>query len=503
MKSAGIIEIYTLERQGCTAADWSTVYLDDNCDLSRIRDCRFSGRVEIGAIAELRSAAIEDCRMNSGVSIVNVRGHLRGLRIGRGVVIADVGTIESEPEASYGIGTEVAVLDETGSRPVHLYPGLSAQLATLMAMHPRWAEEHLLPRLQEKYASRPFPYDLSDGCRVVGCQLLQNVHVGKEVSIEGAKRLVNGAVINNAAPGKGLAGVGADVDAENFLIEDGYAGRGALLRNVYVGQGASLDKGFTAHDSLFFANSAMENGEACAVLAGPYSVSMHKSTLLIGMRTAFFNAGSATNFSNHMYKLGPVHWGTMLRGAKTASGAYVMWGAQIGAFSLVMGPHKYHPDTSMFPFAYLFGDAHGHTLAAPGLMLRSCGLGRDEKKWPIRDRRLRRRLPLHDHVLLRRPQPRHRAGHAPRPAAATRPGPRRARLPRPRAPRRRGHEANRRPTRTPHVLPGHNLLPLLPHPYRRIPPCRPEPRPRRLVRPLRPDNPHRRHRQHPHSRPGP
>lgn len=398
MKSAGIIEIYTLERQGCTAADWSTVYLDDNCDLSRIRDCRFSGRVEIGAIAELRSAAIGDCRMNSGVSIVNVRGHLRGLRIGRGVVIADVGTIESEPEASYGIGTEVAVLDETGSRPVHLYPGLSAQLATLMAMHPRWAEEHLLPRLQEKYASRPFPYDLSDGCRVVGCQLLQNVHVGKEVSIEGAKRLVNGAVINNAAPGKGLAGVGADVDAENFLIEDGYAGGGALLRNVYVGQGASLDKGFTAHDSLFFANSAMENGEACAVLAGPYSVSMHKSTLLIGMRTAFFNAGSATNFSNHMYKLGPVHWGTMLRGAKTASGAYVMWGAQIGAFSLVMGPHKYHPDTSMFPFAYLFGDAHGHTLAAPGLMLRSCGLGRDEKKWPIRDRRLRRRLPLHDHV---------------------------------------------------------------------------------------------------------
>lgn len=398
MKSAGIIEIYELERQGCTCADWSAVSIDDNCDLSRIRDVRFIGHVEIGAVAEIRSATIEDCRIGAGTSIVNVGGCLRGLRIGRSVSIADVGAIECEPETTYGLGSEVAVLDETGSRPVYLYPGLSAQLATLSALNPRWAEGSLLARLQEKFAGRPFVQDLSDGCRVTGCRLLRNVHVGREVSVQGASRLVNGAIINNAASGKGLAAVGADVDAENFIIEDGYAGGGALLRNVYIGQGASLDKGFTAHDSLFFANSAMENGEACALLAGPYTVSMHKSSLLIGMRTAFMNAGSGTNFSNHMYKLGPVHWGTMRRGAKTASGAYVMWGAEIGASSLVMGDHKHHPDTSMFPFSYLFGDAEGNTVAAPGLMLRSCGLGRDEKKWPIRDRRLKRRMPLYDHI---------------------------------------------------------------------------------------------------------
>lgn len=398
MKSAGIIEIYELERQGCTCADWNTVSIDDGCDLSRICNVRFIGHVEIGAVAELRSATIEDCRIGSGTSIVNVRGCLRGLRIGRSVCISDVGTIECEPETSYGLGTEVAVLDETGSRPVYIYPGLSAQLATLTTLNPRWAEESLRPRLQEKFSGRVFAQDLSDGCRVSGCRLLRNVHVGREVCVQGASRLVNGAIINNAASGKQLAGVGADVDAENFIIEDGYAGGGALLRNVYIGQGASLDKGFTAHDSLFFSNSAMENGEACALLSGPYTVSMHKSSLLIGMRTAFMNAGSATNFSNHMYKLGPVHWGTMLRGAKTSSGAYVMWGAEIGAFSLVMGDHKHHPNTSMLPFSYIFGDAQGNTVVAPGLMLRSCGLGRDEKKWPIRDRRLKRRLPLYDHI---------------------------------------------------------------------------------------------------------
>ena len=399
MRAAGIIEIYELERRGCSASDWSRVYIEPECDLSRISNVSFSGRVEIGAIRELRNAAITDCRIGADSSIRNIGGCLRGLKIGRGVTIADCGIIESEPETTYGLGSEVAVLDETGGRPAFLYPGLSAQVATLMTMRPHWSRQTLLPLLQEKFGDKPFSADLADGCSVTGCRLMRNVYVDRRVRVEGAARLVNGAIINNAAAGKDMAAVGNDVDAENFIIEDGFAGGGTLLRNVYVGQGASLDKGFTAHDSLFFANCAMENGEACAVLAGPYTVSMHKSTLLIGMRTAFMNAGSATNFSNHMYKLGPVHWGTLQRGVKTASGAYVMWGGKIGAFSLVMGGHKEHPDTSMFPFSYLFGDSHGHTTASPGLMLRSCGLARDEKKWPVRDRRLNRRMPLFDNIV--------------------------------------------------------------------------------------------------------
>ena len=138
---------------------------------------------------------------------------------------------------------------------------------------------------------------------------------------------MNGAVINNAAPGKCFAYVGSGVDADNFIIEDGKVSSGCIIRNCYIGQGAELEKGFTAHDSLFFANCSFENGEACAVLAGPYTVSMHKGTLLIGCQTAFMNAGSSTNQSNHMYKLGPVHWGVLERGVKTSSGAYIMFGA--------------------------------------------------------------------------------------------------------------------------------------------------------------------------------
>ena len=171
------------------------------------------------------------------------------------------------------------------------------------------------------------------------------------------------------------------------------------MRNCYVGQGATLARGASAHDSLFFANCTLENGEACALFGGPYSVSMHKASLLIGCQTSFMNAGSATNQSNHMYKLGPVHWGILERGVKTSSNSYLMLGAKIGAFSLLMGSHKTHPDSSEFPFSYLFGDERGATVVVPGAMLRSCGLLRDEKKWPTRDRRLKR-LPLFDRVTF-------------------------------------------------------------------------------------------------------
>ncbi|MDE6636596.1 MAG: DUF4954 family protein, partial [Muribaculaceae bacterium] len=232
------------------------------------------------------------------------------------------------------------------------------------------------------------------------------------VKINGALRLHNGSIVNNACDEGTRANIqepndnqepsitfiGPGVDAENFIIEDAIVAGGCQLTNTYVGQGCVLDKGFTAHDSLFFANCSMENGEACSVLAGPYTVSMHKSSLLIGCHTGFMNAGSGTNMSNHMYKLGPMHWGVLERGVKTSSNSYIMHGSRIGAYSLVMGEHKNHPDSSDFPFSYLFGDSNGYTILVPGAMLKSFGLKRDEEKWPKRDRRPNNGLKLNDRI---------------------------------------------------------------------------------------------------------
>jgi hypothetical protein len=158
------------------------------------------------------------------------------------------------------------------------------------------------------------------------------------------------------------------------------------LKKCFIGQGTILGKGYSASDSLFFSNCHGENGEACAIFAGPYTVSHHKSTLLIAGLFSFMNAGSGSNQSNHMYKLGPIHQGIMERGAKTTSDSYILWPSRIGAFSLVMGRHVNNTDTGALPFSYLI-EQDNTTYLIPGVNLKSVGTIRDAQKWPKRDRR--------------------------------------------------------------------------------------------------------------------
>lgn len=382
MKNLSRKEINQLTKQGCSAHDWNLVRVSPDLDLSQIINVRFSGWVEI-------------CQ---GVQLRNIKGGIGGCKVCDNAIIENVSSLTFDPEANHGVGTMVAVLDETGSRSVCIYPGLSSQIATLMAREPRWLKQNLDLSLREFLESRETPAEVGENSVIRNCGTLTNVSIGREVVVEGASKLSNGSIINNAGPGKAFTYVGNDVEAENFIIEDARVESRSTLINCYLGQGVVIARGFTAHDSLFFANCSLENGEATSLLAGPYTVSMHKGTLLIGCQTSFMNAGSLSNQSNHMYKLGPVHWGLLERGVKTSSGSYLMLGAKIGAFSLLMGSHKTHPDSSEFPFSYLFGDERGATVVVPGVMLRSCGLLRDEMKWPNRDRRLKRKMPLFDRI---------------------------------------------------------------------------------------------------------
>lgn len=364
-------DIDRLEHQGCYSDDWSLVTISQKTDLGKIRNVFFRGHVSIGADAE----------------IVNVPGGLKNVRIGNNVRINNVAKIEKSEGATFGIGTVVSVLDETGSRPVRIYPGISAQLAALAARMPEYAARTLDPIIQKHIANLPDIPEIGDSAVILDCGPIIDVRIWNGVRVEGASRLRNCSIVSNSENVGASAYVGHGTDAENCIIEDARIGGGSFLRNTYVGQGAVVDKGFTSHDSLCFSNCTMENGEACAVLAGPFTVSMHKSTLLIACQTAFLNAGSGTNMSNHMYKLGPVHWGVLERGVKSSSNSYLMHGSRIGAFSLLMGDHRNHPDSSEFPFSYVIGDARGRTVLVPGAMLRSYGIVRDEKKWQSRDRR--------------------------------------------------------------------------------------------------------------------
>ena len=84
--------------------------------------------------------------------------------------------------------------------------------------------------------------------------------------------------------------------------------------------------------------------------------------------------------------MGPIHYGFLERGTKTASGAYVLMPANIGAFSVCFGKLMHHPDTRDLPFSYLIS-YNDDMYLVPGRNITTVGLYRDIKKWPKRDKR--------------------------------------------------------------------------------------------------------------------
>ena len=224
--------------------------------------------------------------------------------------------------------------------------------------------------------------------KITNCKEIKNVKIGAHAKISGSSKIINGSINSNeAAP----VTIGHDVILKNFIISSGSEViDGAIVSDCFIGQGCMLGSQYSAENSLFFANCQGFHGEACSLFAGPYTVTHHKSTLLIAGMFSFCNAGSGSNQSNHMYKLGPIHHGIAERGTKTTSDSYLLWPARIGAFTLVMGRHYKNSDTSDMPFSYLI-ENDDESWLVPGVNLRSVGTIRDVLKWPKRDKRTDKR----------------------------------------------------------------------------------------------------------------
>ncbi len=394
-------ELATLVAQGCTAADWAAIAVGEGFDATKVRTTAFAGAVTIGSLAGtvrgphgiekpagIANAALIDVRLGDNVRIANVGVHIAGYDIGDGACIEDVGTLHAHPGAAFGNGVAVEALNEGGGREVTIFNELSAQFAYLMCLHryrPAVIEGLVRIAQAEVAKAKSARGTIGAGALIVSTREIADVCIGPNAHVCGAATLVNGTILSTAvAP----TFVGAAVVAKDFIIAEGSSvSDGAILGKTFVGQGCQIGKQFSAENCLFFANCEAFHGEACAVFAGPYSVTHHKSSLLIAGLFSFYNAGSGTNQSNHMYKLGPVHEGKLGRGCKTGSFAYMMWPCRVGPFSVVMGKHASNFDTWIFPFSHIEARPDGKAHMIPGLNVVTVGTVRDGAKWPSRDRR--------------------------------------------------------------------------------------------------------------------
>lgn len=393
-------EINRLEAQACSASDWNDVQVDEHFTPDYVHHARFSGKVRLGVFeyefalpggickhAGLSYVTLHNVTVGDNCCIENVKNYIANYEIGAYTFIENVDIILVDKKSRFGNGVEVSVLNETGGREVMIHDRLSAHQAYIMALYrhrPQLIER--MKALIEAYADEHASDVGTIGSHVtiVNSGYIKNVRIGDYCEIEGAGRLKNGSINSNVDD---PVHIGYGVVCDDFIISSGsHIEDGTMITRCFVGQACHMGHNYSASDSLFFSNCQEENGEACAIFAGPFTVTHHKSTLLIAGMFSFMNAGSGSNQSNHMYKLGPIHQGALERGAKTTSDSYILWPARIGAFSLVMGRHVNHPDTSDLPFSYLIEDKNT-TYLAPGVNLRSVGTIRDAQKWPKRDLR--------------------------------------------------------------------------------------------------------------------
>ena len=392
-------EITALENQGCFSLDWSKIQVKDPFSLTHVHNVRFLGEVKVGILgrpvtlasgeqktSRLFNSKIVQCELGDDVLLDNVQ-MIRNYRLGDQVILQNVDSVVVPEPSSFGNGTEIEVLNEGGGREVKIFDQLSAQLAYLMVTYRHDSDLIAsLEKMVEQYSKKKTSDigNIGSGTEILHTRTIESVNIGEHAFIQGASLLRNGTI---ASKKEAPAFVGDDVIAKDFIFLSGSkVDGGALVDKSFIGQGVKVGKQFSAENSLFFANSEAFHGEAVSVFAGPYTVTHHKSSLLIAGMYSFYNAGSGTNQSNHMYKLGPVHQGILERGSKTGSFAYLLWPCRIGAYSVVMGKNLASFDTSDLPFSYINVE-HERSMLTPGMNLFTVGTRRDSEKWPTRDKR--------------------------------------------------------------------------------------------------------------------
>ena len=393
-------EIRQLEDNNCWAEDWQRVMVADDFTPNAVRNVTFYGDVKLGSFDKsievsktfmrhtgVYNATLRNVTIGSNSLVENVGNYINNYVIGSDCYISNICTMETTEGATYGEGNIISVLNEVGEGNVMSYHGLTSQIAALMVRHAdNNAFRTAIRRLVAEYIQRTTPDTgtIGNGVKIVNTKEVTNTVVYNDCEINGAARISDCTIMSSP---EASVFIGTGVICENSIIAHGSSIINSVkMQDCFVGEACKLSNGFTAAQSVFFANSYMSNGEACAAFCGPFSSSHHKSSLIIGGMFSFYNAGSATNFSNHAYKMGPIHYGTLERGTKTASGAYLLMPAHIGTFSVCFGKLMYHPDTRSLPFSYLI--AYGDIMyLVPGRNLTTVGLYRDIRKWPKRDMR--------------------------------------------------------------------------------------------------------------------
>lgn len=294
-------EVEQLKINGCSSGVWNKINVTEKFDPNQIQNTHFDGEVYIGNNVQIRNVMT-----------------LSNFILGDDVILENVTSLTIEGDSTFGNGIKISVLNEGGGRELMMFDQLSSQVAYMLVTC-RHNQEFInkLESIIEKYAAsrKSSIGKIGKGTSVKNSGVLKNIWIEQSAKLEGVTSLTEGTIFSsNLDP----VTIGYGVIAKKFIIQSGSSVcDSVLLDHCFIGQGVKIGKQYSAENCAFFSNSEGFHGEAVSIFAGPYTVTHHKSSLLIAAMFSFFNAGSGTNQSNHMYKLGPLHQGILERDRKS------------------------------------------------------------------------------------------------------------------------------------------------------------------------------------------
>ena len=298
-------EIALLEDNNCRAEDWESVNVSDDFNPAYLCDVVFYGEINLGYFdrnievspgflkhSGIYRATLRNVTVGDNCLIEHVNNYVNNYTIGDNCYISNIATLETSEGATYGQGNIISAGSPSCESNIMLFTRLSSQLAALMMKYSYDKElrETLRNLVREDVdAQQPERGIIGEGVKIVNTGEITNTILGDYCEVNGAARLSDTTVMGTA---DASVFIGTGVICENSVISDGASLlNSAIVTDCFVGEACKISNGFTAGQSVIFANSSLSKGEASAAFCGPFTTSHHKNSLLTGSVFSLNNTG--------------------------------------------------------------------------------------------------------------------------------------------------------------------------------------------------------------------
>ena len=298
-------EIALLEDNNCRAEDWESVNVSDDFNPAYLCDVVFYGEINLGYFdrnievspgflkhSGIYRATLRNVTVGDNCLIEHVNNYVNNYTIGDNCYISNIATLETSEGATYGQGNVISAGSPSGEGNIMLFTRLSSQLTALMMKysHDKELRETLRNLVREDIdAQQPERGIIGEGVKIVNTGEITNTILGDYCEVNGAARLSDTTVMGTA---DASVFIGTGVICENSVISDGASLlNSAIVTDCFVGEACKISNGFTAGQSVIFANSSLSKGEASAAFCGPFTTSHHKNSLLTGSVFSLNNTG--------------------------------------------------------------------------------------------------------------------------------------------------------------------------------------------------------------------